>query len=220
MLKITEALGSAKKWYYTKPADMRQKIIKYGVVLSALLIIYGYFNFSGRADKKEAREPAAETTKVTSAIDNPNLLKGDIVTTLQNDIKNNKDDIKNEVVADITKRIQNGDFSLTHKPPTDLSDPSNQQSSAGMNSGTSGLTPPNANGDDRVAGYPKEFSYSAPVSGSTPIESGNSNESNQDKVKTGPVWVGGISMPSKGQPKLTTPDDGKKKGSSRLSVNQ
>ncbi|WP_050569767.1 hypothetical protein [Dickeya sp. NCPPB 3274] len=211
-MKINASIDELKKWYYTRSSEQRHRIVKFGVLAAALLLISGYYHFSGRADKKEARQPEPVTTKVQSPIDDPKLLKGDIVTSLQQD----REKIREDVLTDLSTRIKNGELSLTAKPPTDLSNNEvNINSNAGSNPAASSPQTMGLNGAANAnTGYPKEFSYPAPLTSSIPADDRQRN-GNEKKELQQPTWVGGINMDtSAGQPKLAD-DDNKKKTSNR-----
>ncbi|MGV1742445.1 hypothetical protein ACNI7Z_03660 [Mycoplasmoides pneumoniae] len=115
----TTLLDKSKSWYYSKSSADRKKIVKYGTIASFIIIIFGFYYASGKAET--VNKPIPKTSVVADTAEDK-LLKDDVVAQLQGDIKDSNAKITDDVAKKIQDMINKGEFKLAPTPPVNLAE--------------------------------------------------------------------------------------------------
>ncbi|EPT0813929.1 TPA: TraB/VirB10 family protein [Yersinia enterocolitica] len=175
----TTLLDKAKSWYYSKSSADRKKIVKYGTIASFIIIIFGFYYASGKAET--VNKPIPKTSVVADTAEDK-LLKDDVVAQLQGDIKDSNAKITDDVAKKIQDMINKGEFKLAPTPPVNLAE--------------ANISPVKENNElGSTTGNPVEFSYPQPLSESSPVSSDNSTPvDGTTPPDAGPIWLGDIAI--------------------------
>lgn len=208
-----------RAWFYTLPSEKRKNIKKYSTISAVALVLLGIYYGTGQNEKNEK---VFETSRVLTP-NTDDTVQGDIVSTLQGQIKDNKEQIPGMVKDAVSEAIANGQFALNSSAPVaSPSLPPDSPSSVGNSpkAAANADSPVNANNaSDLNSGYPGGASFPTPSN-----FSGNADQANtggqQDQDSAPKVeWVGDIYQDdSVGLASSAAMDDSSKKSMIQLPV--
>lgn len=202
-----------RAWFYSLPSEKRKNVKKYGTISAVAIILLGIYYGTGQDEKNDTLPEA--TRVITPNTDE--TVQGDVVSTLQGQIKENNKQIPGMVKDAVQDAIANGQFALKSPPPpaaaADTPDLAHPLADAGK-------PDTNTSTDNALnSGYPGEASFPSPSgfnSGGAPSEqSGQQAPDAAPKVE----WVGDIYQDdSVGLESAPATDDSSKKSMIQLPV--
>ncbi|MBB6117755.1 conjugal transfer pilus assembly protein TraB [Rahnella inusitata] len=211
------AASKLRAWFYSLPSDKRKNVKKYGTISAVAIVLLGIYYGTGQ-DEKNDKVPEA-TRVITPNTDE--TVQGDVVSTLQGQIKENNKQIPGMVKDAVQDAISNGQFALKSSPPavtgaSAASNPDHSVADAGKP-----VNDPNTDNTSNAlnSGYPGEASFPTPTNFNS--GSASSDQAGQQAPDAAPKveWVGDIYQDdSVGLESAPATDDSSKKSMIQLPV--
>lgn len=210
-----------RAWFYSLPSQQQKSIKKYGTISAVAFVLLGIYYGTGQNQKNEK---VPEVSRVLTP-NTDETVQGDIVSTLQGQIKSSKEQIPGMVKDAVQDAIASGQLALKPTAPVNsfpqgsaLQSPTTDSTKSANSSNN---VPSTNTANNTNSGYPGSASFPTPSNFSGEPDQSNSIDQKSQKNAPAPAveWVGDIFQDdSVGLPSTPAADDSSKKSMIQLPV--